>query len=109
MPEASYRIAASGGLAFTTLMAAAASVVPSAPEYNAGPAAIRDYLTKHHAGLGLSTVLSGAAALCLIALFGFVIRRLQNAERDGGALPATFQLAAAAVATSLLFATILEA
>ena len=36
-------------------------------------------------------------------------RRLQDADRDGSSLPATFQLAAAAVATSLLFATILEA
>jgi hypothetical protein len=47
-------------------MVAAASVVPTAPESNSGPAAIRDYLTKHHAALGLSTVLTGAAALCLM-------------------------------------------
>ncbi len=109
MPEAPYRVAASCGVAFTVLMVAAASVVPTAPQYNSGPAAIRDYLTKHHAELGLSTVLTGAAALFLISFFGFVSRHLQDADREGGTLPATFQLAAAAVATSLLFATILEA
>ena len=109
MLEAPYRVAASCGVAFTALVVAAASVVPTAPEYNSGPAAIRDYLTKHHTELGLSTLLTGAAALLVIPFFGFVSRRLQDADRDGGPLPATFQLAAAAVATSLLFATILEA
>ena len=54
-------------------------------------------------------MLTGAAALFLIAFFGFVIRHLRDAGRDGGTLPATFQIAAAAVVTSLLFATILEA
>jgi hypothetical protein len=54
-------------------------------------------------------VLTGAAALCLMAFFGFVSRRLRDGEQAGDPLPATFQLAAAAVATSLLFATILEA
>jgi hypothetical protein len=109
MPDAPYRIAASCGVAFTVLMVAAASVVPTALQYNSGPAAIRDYLTNHHAELGLSTLLAGAAALFLISFFGFVSRRLQDANRDGGPVPATFQLAAAAVATSLLLATILEA
>lgn len=109
MPEARYRVAASCGVAFTAFMVAAASLVPTAPEYDSGPAAIRDYLTKHHAELGLSTVLTGAATLFLISFFGFVIRRLEDADPEGGTLPATFQLAAAAVATSLLFATILEA
>jgi hypothetical protein len=109
VPEARYRVAASCGVAFTAFMVAAASLVPTAPEYDSGPAAIRDYLTKHHAELGLSTVLTGAATLFLISFFGFVIRRLEDADPEGGTLPATFQLAAAAVATSLLFATILEA
>lgn len=109
MPEAPYRVAASCGVAFTALMVAAASIVPTAPEYDSGPAAIRDYLTKHHAALGLSTVLTGAAALCLMGFFGFVSRRLRDGSPDRDPLPATFQLAAAAVVTSLLFATILEA
>lgn len=109
MPEAPHRAAACCGVAFTALMVAAASVVPTAPEYNSGAAAIRNYLTRHHTELGLSTVLTGAAALFLIPFFGFVSRRLQDAERDGSPLPATFQLAAAVAATSLLFATILEA
>lgn len=45
MPEAPYRVAAFCGVAFTVLTVAATSVVPTAPEYNPGPAAIRDYLT----------------------------------------------------------------
>ena len=43
MPEARY---ASCGAAFTALIVAAASVVPTAPEYNSGPTAICDYLTR---------------------------------------------------------------
>jgi hypothetical protein len=109
MPEASSRVAASCGVAFTALMAGAASVIPTGPEYDSGPTAIRDYLTQHHAALGLSTVLTGAAVLCLMAFFGFVSRRLRDRDPGGDPLPATFELAAAAVATSLLFATILEA
>lgn len=109
MPEASSRVPASCGVVFTALIAAAASVVPTAPEYDSGPTAIRDYLTHHHAALGLITVLTGGAALCLMALFGFVSRRLGDGDPGGDPLPATFQLAVAAVATSLLFATILEA
>jgi hypothetical protein len=109
MTDAPHRFAACCGVAFTAFMVAAASVVPTPPEYNAGSATIRDYLTTHHTELGLSTVLTAAAALSLMPFFGFVCRRLQDADRDGGALPAAFQLAAAAVATSLLFAAILEA
>ena len=37
-----YILPTRAGLAFTALMVAAASVVPTAPEYNSGPAAIRD-------------------------------------------------------------------
>ena len=87
MPEAPYRVAASCGVAFTALMVAAASIVPTAPEYDSGPAAIRDYLTKHHAALGLSTVLTGAAALCPDGFFGFVSRRLRDGSPGSRSAP----------------------
>jgi hypothetical protein len=41
MPEASSRVAASCGVAFTAPIAAAASVVPTAPDYDSGPTTIR--------------------------------------------------------------------
>lgn len=109
MPDASHRVAASCGIAFTALMVAASSVVPTAPEYDAGVATIRDYLIKHQAQLGVSTALTGAASLVLIGFLGFVSQRLHAADLDGTPLAATFQLAAAAVVASLIFATILEA
>jgi hypothetical protein len=52
-------------------MLAAASVIPTAPDYNSGASTIRNYLAKHHSQLGPSTVLTGAATLFLIVFLGW--------------------------------------
>jgi hypothetical protein len=82
------RVAAACGLAFTALMALSVALVPAAPEYDAGGTAIRAYLTGHADALGISTALTGAASLALMAFLGFVHGRLRGAERDGGPVSA---------------------
>jgi hypothetical protein len=109
MVDRQTRVVAACGLAFTVLMALSVAVVPSPPEYDAGATAIRAYLTIHADALGISTALTGAAALVLMAFFGFVHGRLRGAERDGGPISATFMVAAAAVTSSMLIAVVLEA
>jgi hypothetical protein len=103
------RIAAMFGVAFTVCIAGSVAVVPAAPEYDEGAAAIRAYLTQHATALGISTVLTAVAVLALMVFFAFVQNRLPGAERDGGPVATTFLMAAAAVASSMVVAVVLEA
>jgi hypothetical protein len=102
------RIGAACGIAFTALGVAAVAVVPQSPEYNVEATVIRNYLTTHQRGLGVSTALMGLAALAVIGFFAAVHRRLRAADQEGP-LPTTFLIAGSAVATSLILAVVLQA
>lgn len=100
-------VAAGGGLAFTVLGLASSLVVPAAPDVDASAGEIRDYLTEHHDGFGLATVIMALAVLAVALCFGYIYRRLVETDK-GTALPACFGIAAAATVALALAGLLLQ-